>query len=214
MAIEVIAPGLVRVNGYFVELVDQREPDIFDREIERYNDALASTYAQPLTDSIVSLRNIAGLRAFDPLYAAYQQVPRFIETARRSAAEKAVSYRDFKVGASACAIDDEGLRMGYFFGANYKPTPQSGKYCAELDVVNKARQAQFNRIVALAVFGPSEFADVDPLPSPTLHPCSVCRDMLQNDPLFDDDLLIITTNKEGATELFTRNELISLHNTA
>lgn len=211
MAVEKVTSSIIQVNGYLVELFDDREHDMFDQMVETENSRLQQVYPKGLHDSVFNLRRTAGLTTFDPLYAAYQQVPRFIDLAKRAAEEQAVSYRDFKVGASACAFDDMGMRIGYFFGANYKPSPNADKYCAELDIVQKVRASRFNRIVALAVFGPSEFADVDPFPSPTLHPCRVCRTMLDEDPLFKDNPLIVTTNQENDLELFMTDELVALH---
>ncbi|MEO6761611.1 MAG: cytidine deaminase [Candidatus Saccharimonadales bacterium] len=211
MAIEVLSPSQVRINGYFVELFDNREPDMLDIQTELANKSLRQEPRMPLQDQIFSLDSVPGLVGFDPVFAAYQQIPRFVDLARRSADEAAVSYRNFKVGASACAIDDKTSRIGYFFGANYKPSPNSDKYCAELDIVRKVRSVGFNKIIALTIFGPSEFADVDIFPSPTLHPCVVCRKMLGGDSLFADNPLVITTNREGDMETFLTDQLISLH---
>lgn len=211
MAIEKVSDRLIRVNGYLVEVLDTREPDMFDILNGVENAALQTNGPKVPQDSIITLSRTAGLQRFDPVYATYSQLPRFVEQAARAARTKAVSYRDFRVGASACAFDDEGGRVGYFFGANYKPDADSPKYCAELDIVKKVRSSQFNRIIALAVFGPSDFANVDPYPGPTLPPCGVCREMLATDPVFPEDLIIVTANKEGDQELFLKDELLRLH---
>jgi cytidine deaminase len=215
MAIEFITPDLIRVNGYFVEINDTRKPDYFDELSERDNAALRSQEpARPIRDMEFDLRHTLALApGFDPEFVAYQQIPRFFDLAQRAADEKAVSYRDFKVGASACAISFEQQRMAYLFGANLTPYKGASKRCAEMEVVSKAEERGFEKILALGIFGPSKFDDVQELPSPTLHPCDQCRDLLNNSPLVDDDLLVVTANETGARELMSKGDLIKLHST-
>lgn len=212
MAIEFITTDLIRANGYFVEINDSRQPDYFDRLAAEYNAALSAREpALPIRDLEFDLRpTLAVVSDFDPEWVAYQQIPRFLDLAQRAADERAVSHRGFKVGASACAISFDLQKLGYLFGANLTPYKGAPKRCAEMEVVTKALDRGFDKIIALAVFGPSKFEDVQRFPSPTLHPCDQCRDLLEASSLVTDDTLVATTNETGAREFMTVQELQAL----
>jgi cytidine deaminase len=213
MAIEFITPDLIRVNGYFVEINDSRQPDYFDELAARYNAELAGLEPdRPIHDLEFDLRpTLAIAPDFDAEFVAYQQIPRFLDIAERAARERAVSYRFFNVGASACAISFELQRIGYFFGANLTPHKGAPKRCAEMEVLAKAKDRGFDKIIALAIFGPSKFDDVQKLVAPTLHPCAECRTKLDESDLITDDTLVVTTNETGVREFMTSRELIDLH---
>ena len=212
MSVEFITPDVVSVNGYIVEIRDSRDPDYFDDLADAENKPIQERYAGPIRDIDIDLRQSwLPIMGTPPELVAYQQIPRFIDLAAKGAREQAVSYRDFKVGASAYAISASGLLAAYLFGANYKPSREADKYCAELDVLNKAQRRGLDRIVALAIYGPADFGDVNMLQSLTLHPCDQCRNMLDASPLLTDDTLIITANEKGDIELMLKTDLIELH---
>lgn len=212
MAIEFITPDMVTINGRAIEIRDSRTPDIFDEIADRENAAIQAAYAGPIRDMEVDLRRgMLPLFQFDPEFSAYQQIPRFIDLARQAAIECGVSYRDFKVGASAYALSAQDQRAGYLFGANLTPYKGAPKRCAELEVITKAKERGFDRIIALAVFGPSDFGDVNAVQSPTLHPCHQCRNMFETEPMVQDDTLVITGNEKGDIELMFKRDLVDLH---
>jgi cytidine deaminase len=212
MAIEYITPDLVSINGCLVEIRDSREPDVFDLIADEVNQELQERFAGPIEDigfaihpSILSLAEI-GLK-----HSVYQQIPRFIDLARRAAEEHGVSYRDFKVGASAYVVSADGSQGAYLFGANNTPFEGARRDCAEMDILEKAKA--YDHIVALAIYGPSDDPTVNALPTNTLHPCSTCRQLLETSPQVDDETLMITSNPDGAIELMFVKDLIQqLHN--
>ena len=212
MAVEFIAPDLIRINGYFVEINDRRESDYFDALNVQCNAELRETeLARPIHDLEFDLRpSLALIPNFDPEWAAYQQIPRFLDLAQEAADERAVSHRGFKVGASVCAISFKLQRIGYLFGANLTPYKGAPKRCAEMEVLAKAKDRGFDKIISLAVFGPSKFEGVQRFPSPTLHPCDQCRDILDASSLVTDDTLVVTTNETGVMEFMTTKELQAL----
>ncbi|HEY4964695.1 MAG TPA: hypothetical protein VIH90_08465 [Candidatus Saccharimonadales bacterium] len=215
MSIEYITPDLVLINGHYVEIRESREPDHFDLLSEAANRELKAQYAGPIHDIEIDFRyafsGILGVTS--PEAVAYNQIPRFIDLARQAADERAVSYRDFKVGASAYAISTTEPRAAYLFGANYKPDPTVDKRCAEFDVLEKARERGLDRVIALAIYGPSDFGDVNHIHTPTLHPCESCRIMLDESPMVLDDTLIITGNEKGDIELMLVQDLLAMHGT-
>lgn len=201
MSTELTATSKVIVNGHEIDRPVIR-PDIEQR------------LHLPLYDAVIDLR--AGhlpntLVTFDHEITAYQQLPTFLERARRAAEQHAVSYRDFKVGASAYAIDTTHDTVGFFFGANYKPHEGAPKYCAEMQVLDKAREAGFDKVIAMATFGPSDYGDVNELASPTLHPCADCRALFDKDPLIHNTTLFATSNEKGDIEMMLAEDLQALH---
>jgi cytidine deaminase len=216
MPIQRITPNLVKINGYFVELNDDRRPDFFDNQNEEANKQLGERYGKvEICDLEFDLRH-GHLPLIKPNYEyiAYQQIPRFIELARRAASERAISYRDFNVGASAMAMRTDPPIVGYLFGANLTPYQGAPKRCAEMEVLHKTRESGFDRILALATFGPDDEGSVNSVISPTLHPCAECRTLLKSEPTVDDDTLMITSNLTGDTELMTMKDLLELHETS
>ncbi len=121
------------------------------------NTVLQQRYAVPTRDVDFDLTLNTSFRINVPTEViVYQQIPRFIDLARRSAEERAVSYRDFKVGASAFAVTDDGSRGAYLFGANNTPYQGAPKDCAEMDILKKVDERGLDWIVGLAIFGPPD----------------------------------------------------------
>lgn len=215
MVVESITPDLVRINDYYIEIRDSREPDYFDLEFERLNGpALATANAKPIYDREISLyKNLPSGLIVDPFYMAYQMIPMFIDLARKAAADRAISWRNFRVGAAVFAFDGKDGRAGFFFGANYKPRQDSTDlYCAEPDAIGKAVDRGFEIIPALAVVGPATPGEVNEHESPTLHPCDKCRNMLSDSPLISEEhTVVVTANDQGDIELMSVSGLLALH---
>lgn len=201
MSIESSAPGRVLINGHEVDAPFIR-PDVESR------------LHIPVVDAVFDLRTgHLPLIGFDHEITAYQEIPAFLDRARRAAELHAVSYRDFKVGSSAYVINEAGDKVGMFFGANNTPYKGAPKRCAEMEVLDKAREAGFDKVIAMATFGPSEHGDVNPLATKTLHPCAECRTLFDNDPLIRNTTLFVTSNAEGDIEMMLSEELRDLHDT-
>jgi cytidine deaminase len=214
MAIEFITSDMVAINGHIVEIRDSRAPDYFDKDLFQERERAEAQSAQPGPIRDIELdasQSLLPLVSYIPQYAAYQQIPRFLGLARQAANDHGVSYRNFKVGAAAFAYSYQDGRVGYLYGANLTPFKGAPKRCAEFEVLTKAKNRGFDRIVALAVFGPSDFGDVNHIQTKTLHPCEPCRSMLDSDPIVPDDTLIITGNDRGDIELMFKRDLIDLH---
>lgn len=201
MSILALGPNQLSINDRVLDTPQQFRPEM--REKFR---------TTPVLDAVFDLRtgHLPGIE-IDHEFEAHQQIPYFIDRAKRAAEQHAISYRDFKVGASAYVIDATNSRVGYFFGANFTPYKGAPKRCAEMEVLTKARQAGFDRVIALATFGPSEHGDVNSVATTTLHPCAECREILDTEPLVRDDTLIVTSNREGDVELLLKKDLVELH---
>jgi cytidine deaminase len=211
MAIEYLTSDLVSINGCLVEIRDSRAPDVFDLIADETNKELQERFARPIEDMSFAIHpSILSLAGIGLKHSAYQQIPRFIDLAKRAADERAVSYRDFRVGASAYVVSADGSQGAYLFGANNTPFKGAERDCAEMDILNKAKA--YDRIVALAIYGPSDDPTVNALPTNTLHPCSSCRQLLDTSPQVDDETLMITSNPGGIIELMFVKDLIQLHN--
>jgi cytidine deaminase len=127
------------------------------------------------------------------------------QSARDQAKRDKTQYRNFYVG---CAMLGEDGQI--FSGHNIKKEKVDPKLCAEraamqeaMDHVYKNREAEKNiRIIAVVVV--SEETNIDPdtnLPDTTLRPCSSCVAMLNKEPHFSDNTILLTINdKEAGTK--------------
>jgi cytidine deaminase len=149
---------------------------------------------------------------FDPYHAFVGLMPRFVDLARSAAEERAVSYRDFHVGAVLYAGNEACSRVATLDGANQKISPSHPKRCAEMDVIDQAEALGFSRVVGMVIAGtsdPEKIKGVMGVATPTLHPCDVCRDRMVDCGLFDDGSLIVTiSTEEDRYEVHTYDEMM------
>lgn len=145
----------------------------------------------------------------DVMTMAY--LPRLAARARQAAEHRAVSYRDFNVGAAVYAIDPVNRRYGFLYGANLTPYQGSPKRCAEMEATEKAEEHRYKKIQAIAVSGPIQ-SHASGLISETLHPCDACQVMFRKHPLIYPDTLVLTADETGsAHELYDMREFFRIH---
>lgn len=158
--------------------------------------------------------------------ALWQLREHLVIRARTAAAKRGRSYRDFRVGAAALlsSARPEYLRsIGrtdhvIYTGANWKMGKDDRNTCAEQEIVAQVRQQEHlfppRKIFALAIAG--EAQDEPDRESgvftPTLHPCSHCRRLLQQVSGMKPDTIIMTVSRSSDTmEVMTFAELLSIH---
>lgn len=132
----------------------------------------------------------------------------------RIASERSVSYRGFRVGATALGfVPGEGYRL--WSDANRKLSKNVDKDCAENRVLDQARQAKCARIVGLTVVGTTDIAEIQEVThaaTHTLHPCDSCRDLLADDEMIKPDTLIVTSGlRTDVVEAHSAEELAALY---
>lgn len=133
--------------------------------------------------------------------------PQLINAAR-AAADHAVSYRNFRVGACAAVLLPELDEVVFLEGANNSPYRGAPKDCAEMGIVRRAGQLAEQRrlttngvrILGMYVAGPSDpnlIIQVNGVATPTLHSCFDCQDLLRDHPAVTDATQIVTFALEG-----------------
>lgn len=148
----------------------------------------------------------------DPHWMFLEGVPYMVSQVREAADEFARSYRGFKVGAMVLAVAPDEAKMGWFFGANSKPRPDSIKQCAEQHALSKATANGYEQAVGMIISGPNNQDHGSGLEPPTLHPCETCRDIFRGSDLVAEDTLIMTVSPdEDRYELMLERELQALH---
>lgn len=132
------------------------------------------------------------------------------------AREKAVSWRDFRVGNAVLAAsppEGSGLpELGEYSGANMKASEHSRTVCAEAQGVGAARSAGYTHIVGIVVAGVPQEDSQSGLVTPTLEPCGECRALFSNLPEIGMNTLIATFHAETSVwELQYFQELLAKH---
>jgi cytidine deaminase len=146
----------------------------------------------------------------------FNQMLEFMVDQARAAAEKAESYRGFKVGCAVYACTGGKTRMHsrtrVFTGANSKPSPHAVKCCAERRAILAAQDMGYKEIVGMVIAGEPQ-ADADSkIISPTLHPCLACRNFFTGTSGITANTQLLTIRLfEVAWERMTVGELIRLH---
>lgn len=121
-------------------------------------------------------------------------------------AQLALSWRDYRVGASGYMCNFNTGRFGYFDGYNVKPERgQSGlNLHAEQITIAKGRAYGLNKLIGIAIYADPQNADANPENTPTLRPCGRCVDMFAQAPEVDDNTLVLGTNPDmSQCELYT-----------
>ncbi len=152
-----------------------------------------------------------------------EQLQRFHETlsfmvvrAREAAAERATSWRNFRVGCALFAFKTVAYsaaeRWKIFTGSNIKITKDSRTICAEQIALGAAREAGYDRIIGMVIAGNPQPEEDNPKQYPTLHPCKECRRVFKHLPEISSDTIILTILPEGETyEVHSFEELLKVH---
>ncbi len=125
----------------------------------------------------------------------------------KNAADLALSWRNYNVGASAVMCNFEKGYIGYLDGYNVKPSPGDSEINlhAEQVAIAKGRMRGLNRVMGIAVFADPDNDDANPLGTETLRPCGRCTEMFQVTPEVDERTLVLGTNLN-----FTKCELYTV----
>lgn len=143
-------------------------------------------------------------------------LPILVIRAREAAAERATSWRNFRVGCALYAFKTVAYsaaeRWKIFTGSNIKITKDSRPICAEQIALGAAREAGYDRIIGIVISGNPQPEEENSAQHPTLHPCEECRRVFKSLSEMSSDTLIITILSEGDTyEVHTFEELLKIH---
>lgn len=131
-------------------------------------------------------------------------------TMARDARRRAQSYRGFRVGVAAVALQSQNGQIDIFTGENTKPNATKFKVCAETRAIRQAHRKGFDTVVGLVVTGPPQPDGGSNRVSPTLHCCEDCRH--HNFPKLRPDTLVATVHPDqNRFQLMTVDELGQLH---
>lgn len=156
---------------------------------------------------------------YDPSRAFLEVFPKMVRMARRAARNEAISYRNVHVGAAGKFYDSDTFAEAILSGANVKLNPSYRKYCAEMDVIDQARELGYSNATGIVIAGPSNPRVVESISgtaTPTLHPCVDCRAKItENKDIITDDTLIVTVStEENVFQVHWANELSMLYEAA
>lgn len=142
----------------------------------------------------------------------FKQVKAEMIRRAREVAERAFSYRHFKVGCAVLAWSRERNEYKIFAAANIKPLKDGPKQCAEAVAVSYAISNGYDLIVAIVVVGEPQADSESGIESVTLHPCYICRKFLSALPQVDKDTIVLTVqNHEGNKEWHTFGQILQIH---
>lgn len=147
--------------------------------------------------------------AVDPHLVVLQQAKYAINNARSFQRRHALSYRDFRVGASVVALNEKKNFLAIYSGANYKKKQEDPKQCAEMAAGGMARKEGANYPVGVFIVGVSDpelIRQVTGRSTLTLHPCNVCREFLD-----DSSVVVSTSENVNAYQVHTGREIIDLY---
>lgn len=133
----------------------------------------------------------------------------------RAAQELAVSYRDFKVGASAVALTRRGAGFQILPGINAKTNEEGPlNMHAEQLALRTARVARADMVSIVAVVGETQADQQSGHEMHTLHPCGKCRTKLAENPMVDNEATLIFSALPDlrTIEAGTVNDLLAYHN--
>lgn len=144
----------------------------------------------------MSYNRIASVPEFDPVRTFITDTGKLIDMARESGHDESYSYRGFKVGVAGLFWTIGKTETGLLPAGNLKSKDYKPKFCAEQRLVARGINAGFTHLVGLVVAATTdkgEIAAVTDVPTPTLHPCSECRQELKHHSLVSDETIVITT---------------------
>lgn len=138
----------------------------------------------------------------------------FLGRTAKEAANAALSWRHFKVGAMLLAWSTETHSLGLVTGTNVKQREDDDglNIHAETMALAKARRHSLDQALALMVWGEPQSDQQSGKLSRTLHPCGLCRNMLNTAPEITPQTLLVSSNQDFTVcELFTIDELQTYH---
>lgn len=148
---------------------------------------------------------------YDPAQIGLTSINQLIYLIRASAAEsaKAVSWRDYRVGAAAVSFNFDTHVTSVMTGSNVKPEENGGlNLHAEQISLAKVRRFQLGEVIAMAVWGDPTDLDANPNQEPTLRFCRRCSDMFDSAPEITDKTILLSGNRDfSKCELYTADEL-------
>lgn len=134
----------------------------------------------------------------------------------REARELAVSWRDFKVGASVVALGLGTPRYQLLTGVNVKPDEESAMNVhAEQSALQKVDDRNYSAVSMVAVVGETQNDTQSGKKMHTLHPCGLCRNVLANHPCVhpDNTLIVSALPSLRIIEASSLNGLKAFHET-
>lgn len=132
----------------------------------------------------------------------------------RQARDEAVSYRNFNVGAAAVALKYRPSRLSFLSGINAKPDEDSElNMHAEQLAIQKAIDREDTAISMLVVVGDTQPDKQSGHEMHTLHPCGLCRDVMDASPLIDNEATLIVSAIPSfqTIEVYSLNALKKYH---
>lgn len=134
----------------------------------------------------------------------------------REARERAVSYRDFRVGASIMSLRTNPSNVCFYTGVNVKPEENSViNIHAEQLALNKLKEMGYDMVSMVVVVGETQPDQQSGKDMHTLHPCGLCRDKLLDSEYIDPDLTLIVCALPNfkTIEIASLNALKAFHET-
>ncbi len=112
----------------------------------------------------------------------------------REARRQAVSYRHFRVGASALALGRRPAHFAMVSGANIKPEKDSTiNIHAEQSALQKVGDNGLDTISMMAIVSDTQRDQQSGKEMVTLHPCGICRGAMEASPHVHNETLVIAS---------------------
>ena len=134
----------------------------------------------------------------------------------REAQELAVSYRGFKVGAALIGLTFRPANFQIMTGVNVKPDEESQMNVhAEQVALQKAHDRGVDAVSMVVVVGETQADKQSGHDMHTLHPCGLCRGVMDSDPLVDNQATLIASTLPdfSSIELYSIEGLKAYHET-
>jgi cytidine deaminase len=194
-----------------------REPEKMVTIIEVMSNA-EMTPTQKLQNAISKSPLIDGYRFHSVLNPEYtiehvinSQTPGMLIQALNKARESreiAVSHRNFNVGATVVSLKKSPSRLSTLTGFNAKPEEDSEvNMHAEQLAIQKMEDREDDFISMIVIVGDTQSDKQSGHEMHTLHPCGLCRDVMDRHPAIDNEATIIVS----ALPTFQTIELYSLN---
>lgn len=135
----------------------------------------------------------------------------------REAQELAVSYRGFKVGAAIIGLTFRPSNFQIMTGVNVKPDEESQMNVhAEQVALQKAHDRHTDAVSMIVVVGETQSDKQSGHDMHTLHPCGLCRGVMDLDPIVDNEATLIASALPdfSSIELYSVNGLKAYHETS